>query len=224
MTVVLKQRKTNISHGDKTQLKSIIPSLSLPFCLPDYLSWSAPTVTFQFLHCQSLHLSMFLTLKASNSTADSSRSVLFTVKLRWIFHVSKGQARMHTHKLIWRNCIAWLQKELCLSADTKGIRLDLNGYGVFQGTSGSRGEQPLMISSWFCPRRAFWQTLGALLIDTPASQAFGYSWILGCHARILLMNFQTKPTHSTLKPLIFWCLIYILYCNSQVLKKIICWC
>lgn len=159
MTVELKQWKTNISHGDKTQLKSIIPSLSLPFCLLDYLSWSDPTLTFQFLHWQSLHLSVFLTLNASNSTADSNRSVLFTVKSRWIFLVSKGQARMHTHKLIWRNCIAWLQKELCLSADTKGIRLNLNGYGVFQGTSGSRGEQPLMISSWFCPRRAFWQTL-----------------------------------------------------------------
>lgn len=154
-TVVLKQWKTNISHGDKTWLKSIIPSLPLPFCLCDYLSRSVSTSTFQFLHCQSLHLPLFLNLNASNSTADLYRSVLFIVKSRWMFHVSKGQARMHTHKLFWTNGIASLQKELCLSAVAKGIRLDLNGYEVFQRPRGSRGEQPLMILSWF-PRRAFW--------------------------------------------------------------------
>lgn len=64
---------------------------------------------------------------------------------------------MHTHKLSWINGIASLQAELCLSAVVKGMRLHLNGYEVFLG---SRGEQPLMILSWFYPRRAVWQMLG----------------------------------------------------------------
>lgn len=162
MTEVLKQWKTNISHADKTILKSIIPSLLLPFCLCGCLSQSVSVSScvflFQCLHCQSLDLSHFPTLKSSNGNADMSRSMLFIVESRWIFHVSKDRLELrHTHRLSWTHGIASLQSALCLSAVVKGMRRHLHGCEVF---SGSRGEQPLMILSWFCPRRTFWQMLG----------------------------------------------------------------
>lgn len=159
MTVALKQWKTNISHGDKRWLRSITPSLPLPFCLCECLSRSVSTSVFQFLHCQSLQSVTFSHLESfkQHCRLEQVGALHGRIKIN-IPCVKKDRLKlMHTHKLSWTNGMASLQAELCLSAVVKGMRLHLNGYEVFLG---SRGEQPLMILSWFYPRRAVWQMLG----------------------------------------------------------------
>lgn len=149
MTVELKQWKTNISQGDKTLLKPIIPSLPLPFylcgCLSPSLTIPSSVFHFQFLYCQSPHPSPWMTQTAMR-TWGGQCSLL---ESRWMFNVSKDR---QVHKLSWTHGIASLQSELCLSAIVKVMRLHLNGYEVFLR---AKGESPLMILSRFCPRRTF---------------------------------------------------------------------
>lgn len=154
MTVELKQWKTNISHGDKTLLKPIIPSLPLLFylcgCLSPFLSISSSVFHFQFLYCQSLHPSSWM-IQTAMRTWVGQCSLL---ESRWMFNVLKDR---HMHRLSWTHGIASLQSEPCVCAIVKVMRLHLNGHEVFLRT---KGEQPLMILSRFCPRRTFWQPHG----------------------------------------------------------------
>lgn len=214
MTVELKQWKTNISHGDKTLLKPIIPSLPLPFylcgCLSPSLSISSTVSHFQFLYCQSLHPSSWM-IQTAIRTWGGQYSLM---ESRWMFNVSKDR---NMHRLSWTHGIASLQSEPCLSAIVKVMRLHLNGHEVFLRT---KGEQPLMILSRFCPSRTFWQLHGP------------FDWRICPMSPPCLLRTQmsrqniTNEIANKANPLnfwslsFFWGLICILCCISPSHEKI----